>query len=138
MRNISGIYRSLNQAEKNGEEGIAEISIDNLKDNIIAIEFRYEGDVLRLTGVLNDEKDFIHIYISEKYTEKYFIQGINLKIFNKSGVHGCYDLRKNLLHLHIIINQFNKHAVEVVFEGKNEGGIYPEKNLREMRFFYSG
>lgn len=136
MKNISGRYLNTIVSIYDNTISVAEVLIDNLRGNIISIEFNLYNQMMKLTGILHMEGHNVQIYVMDKFTEKYHIQGANIKAFKKSGVHGYVDMVQHTLKLTVIINQYNEQPTSLVFEGTLSGGVVPENNLREMKFFY--
>jgi len=98
------------------EEEIS-VKVDNLNKNVVSITFECLSEIFKLTGVLNVEENLIHIYVMDRFTEKYHLQGFGLKDFNKSGVHGYINRDTNSMTLQVVMNQFNEQAIKISFEG---------------------
>lgn len=137
MKNISGRYLSNVSQVYENTLCIEEVFLNSLMGNIISLEFSLFGNILKLTGVISDDEGLLQIYIMEKYTEKYHIHGANLGGFNKSGLHGYINHESKKLVLRMILNEYNKQPVNILFEGSLPSGNQSSKNERNFNFFLS-
>lgn len=135
MKNISGRYLSNVSETFNNTVGIEEVFVNSLMGNIISLEFTLFDKILKLTGVISKEEDLIQIYIMEKYTEKFHIHGFNLSGFSKTGVHGYINFENQKLLLHMMLNEYNKKPVEILFEGFIPSGESSGKKETDFNFF---
>ncbi|MEL6562414.1 MAG: hypothetical protein AAFQ94_29865 [Bacteroidota bacterium] len=136
MKNISGRYLSNVSKVYENTLYIDEVFLNSLMGNIISVEFSLFDNALKLTGVISSDESLLQIYIMEKYTEKYHVQGANLTGFAKSGVHGYINHESNKLVLSMILNEYNQQPINIFFEGSLPGDT-TKKKVGDFNFFLS-
>ena len=123
MKTIAGKYNGTVITDKDQvSNSDFVIDIELVNQSIVSLNFRQFNHTFKLTSVIHEDEELFHLHVMDKFTARFHVQGMALKKYYKSGIHGIWNARLQSLQIDLQINEFNEQPVRFSFVGKKIKG----------------
>lgn len=115
-----------------GTEEILEqnIRVEMLTDILVKVSFETEIGTVVFRALASDHDEGNLLYIQNRVTGEYILQGVSGFVYKKPNVHGGFVNNLNSFYFHLRMDFFNGTTHEYYFVGQEavEESVYAEVN----------